>query len=72
MVVTAVAEEESEYNGQPSTQKNVTFVLDPTTRGVTFKENVNTIGCTEVPFVTVEFSDVRLSEGNFLNIAFKL
>lgn len=64
LVVTAITEEESEYNGDPSTRKFITFVLDSSTRGITFKESSNTTGCNEVPYGTLEFSNVRLNGGN--------
>lgn len=64
LIVTAVNEEESEYNGQKATRKLITFVLDSSTSGVTFNEISDTIGCTEVPFGTIEFSNVRLNGGN--------
>lgn len=63
LIVSAVTEEESEYNGEPSTKESITFVLDATTPGVSFKESGETIGCSEVPYVIVDFSNVRLNEG---------
>lgn len=65
LIVTALVDEDAEYNGEAGTKKFVTFVLDSTRSGVTFKENNNTIGCSEVPYVTLQFSNVRLTEGIF-------
>lgn len=63
LIVTAIAEEESENNDKAVTKKSITFVLDTMTHGVTFNEISDTIGCREVPYVTVDFSNVRLSAG---------
>lgn len=63
LIVTAVSEEKSENNDQAVTKKSITFVLDTTTHGVTFNEIGDTMGCREVPYVTVDFSNVRLSAG---------
>lgn len=72
LVATVIAEEESEYYDQPDTKEPVTFVLDTATDGITFSDINDTIGCSEVPYVTVHFSDVRLSAGIWMNCFFKM
>lgn len=44
----------------------MTIVLDPHTSGITFIEEDKTIGCNDVPFVTVNFSNVHIGKDQIL------
>lgn len=41
-------------------------VVDPNTSGITMTDERQTIGCNDVPFVTVNFNDVRISKSQIL------
>lgn len=45
----------------------LTIVLDPKSSGITIVEQSETIGCNEVPFVTVKFSNVRVDKSQILS-----
>lgn len=46
---------------------NLTFILDVTTDGITIEDQSKTIGCNYVPFVTVNFFNVRIPKSNLLS-----
>lgn len=59
--------EESEYNNVESKNKMIAILVDPKTRGITISnENRNRIGCDEVPYCTINFSNVHVSAGKIL------
>lgn len=45
----------------------LTFALDAKTNGITFQDHSNTIGCDDVPFSTVNFSNVRIPKTQLLS-----
>lgn len=64
LIVTAMVEKDSKHNDQMTTKQFITFLVDPKAHGITFSDISNTIGCNEVPYVTLNFASVRLNEGN--------
>ncbi|XP_031628107.1 complex I assembly factor ACAD9, mitochondrial-like [Contarinia nasturtii] len=45
----------------------LTIVLDPKSSGITFSDEYKTIGCNDVPFVTVNFENVRIEKDQILS-----
>lgn len=45
----------------------LTVLLDPKSSGITLNEEYKTIGCNDVPFVTVNFSNVHIGKDQILS-----
>lgn len=45
----------------------ITFVVDPKSSGIAISEERPMIGCNDVPFATIEFSNVYVGKGQILS-----
>lgn len=45
----------------------ITFVVDPNSSGITISDENQTIGCTDVPYATLSFSNVRVDQDQILS-----
>lgn len=45
----------------------ITFVIDPKTNGISIDDEKKLIGCNDVPFATINFSNVRVSKEQILS-----
>lgn len=48
----------------------ITFVVDPKSSGITISDERPTIGCNDVPFATVKFSNVHVRKDQILSETF--
>lgn len=55
-------EEDSEF-----VDSYITFVIDPKSSGIKIAEEPSTVGCNDVPFATIEFSNVYVGKDQILS-----
>lgn len=60
-----VNDDEDEY-----VDSHITFVVDPKSSGILISEERTTIGCNDVPFATVNFSNVHVRKDQILSETF--
>lgn len=63
-------DEEDDEDAELFFDPYLTVSLDPKSSGITIVDERNTIGCNEVPFTTVNFSDVRIGKDQILSESF--
>lgn len=59
--------EEDEEDNEDFFDAYLTIVLDPKLSGITIDDQSKSIGCNDVPFATINFSNVRVSKSQILS-----
>lgn len=61
------SDEMEEEIDEDSSDSYITFIVDPKSSGITVSEENRTIGCSNVPYATVNFSNVHVGKDQILS-----